>query len=149
MIPSPAAGAVDCNAATTPVASPIATMISAAVAASERSHADLPRDSMIFPGDTATKGTTARYCRGEVSVVADSAARVVASGGVELAVREFGDRDGPVIVFVHGYPDTKEMWDQVLARLPERFHLIAYDVRGAGASDRPRGAAAYDFQRLG
>ncbi|HEY1592004.1 MAG TPA: SDR family oxidoreductase [Solirubrobacteraceae bacterium] len=84
-----------------------------------------------------------------MSVTADSASRVVASGGVELAVRESGDREGPPIVFVHGYPDTKEMWDQVLAQLPERFHLIAYDVRGAGASDRPRGAAAYDFERLG
>jgi NAD(P)-dependent dehydrogenase (short-subunit alcohol dehydrogenase family)/pimeloyl-ACP methyl ester carboxylesterase len=79
-----------------------------------------------------------------------AAARKVASGaGIELAVRESGDRDGPTIVFIHGYPDTKEMWNAVLAKLPERFHTIAYDVRGAGASSRPRGNAAYDFERLG
>ena len=57
--------------------------------------------------------------------------------------------DRPTIVFVHGYPDTKEMWNAVLDRLPERFHAIAYDVRGAGESSRPRGNAAYDFERLG
>jgi NAD(P)-dependent dehydrogenase (short-subunit alcohol dehydrogenase family)/pimeloyl-ACP methyl ester carboxylesterase len=75
--------------------------------------------------------------------------RYVASDGVELAVRESGDRDGPTIVFIHGYPDTKEMWNAVLHRLPERFHTVAYDVRGAGESSRPRGNAAYDFERLG
>ncbi len=54
-----------------------------------------------------------------------------------------------MVVFVHGYPDTKEMWNAVLARLRERFHVVSYDVRGAGESDRPRGNAAYDFERLG
>jgi NAD(P)-dependent dehydrogenase (short-subunit alcohol dehydrogenase family)/pimeloyl-ACP methyl ester carboxylesterase len=73
----------------------------------------------------------------------------VSSDGVELAVREAGDRDGPAVVFIHGYPDTKEMWNPVLDRLPARFHAIAYDVRGAGGSDRPRGNAAYDFEKLG
>jgi pimeloyl-ACP methyl ester carboxylesterase len=75
--------------------------------------------------------------------------RRVASGGVSLAVRETGDGDGPAVVFIHGYPDTKEMWSEVLACLPARFHAIAYDVRGAGASDRPRRTADYDFERLG
>jgi NAD(P)-dependent dehydrogenase (short-subunit alcohol dehydrogenase family)/pimeloyl-ACP methyl ester carboxylesterase len=73
----------------------------------------------------------------------------VANGRVKLAMRESGDGGGPVIVFVHGYPDTKEMWNPLVARLPERFHVVAYDVRGAGESDRPRGNAAYDFERLG
>ncbi len=75
--------------------------------------------------------------------------RVVSSGDVQLAVRESGNHDGPAIVFVHGYPDTKEMWEAVLERLPERFHAITYDVRGAGGSSRPRRNAAYDFERLG
>src|SRR5258708_19380532 len=75
--------------------------------------------------------------------------RRVASGGVGIAVSETGDPDGQVIVFIHGYPDTKEMWSEVLARLPDRFHAIAYDVRGAGQSDRPQRTADYDFERLG
>lgn len=73
----------------------------------------------------------------------------VSSAGVELAVAEAGEPAGPPIVFIHGYPDTKEMWDRVIDSLPARFHAVAYDVRGAGASSRPRGPAAYDLARLG
>lgn len=51
-------------------------------------------------------------------------------------------------MFVHGYPDTKEIWDDVLAELDDRFHVVAYDVRGAGASGRPSGPRAYDLARL-
>ena len=61
---------------------------------------------------------------------------------------EAGDPARPTIVFVHGYPDTKEIWDGVLELLAGRFHVVAYDVRGAGASSAPRGPAAYDFERL-
>jgi NAD(P)-dependent dehydrogenase (short-subunit alcohol dehydrogenase family)/pimeloyl-ACP methyl ester carboxylesterase len=73
----------------------------------------------------------------------------VSSEGVELAFVEAGDPARPTVVLVHGYPDTKELWDGVLTRLAERYHVIAYDVRGAGASSKPRGPAAYDFERLG
>ena len=66
----------------------------------------------------------------------------------QLAVRETGARDAATIVFVHGYPDTAAVWDPVVERLAGDFHLVAYDVRGAGASDIPRGLAPYDLQRL-
>lgn len=75
--------------------------------------------------------------------------RVASADGVELAVRQAGDPGRPTIVLIHGYPDTKEMWNPVSARLAERFHVVAYDVRGAGASDAPRDLAGYDFDRLG
>jgi pimeloyl-ACP methyl ester carboxylesterase len=68
---------------------------------------------------------------------------------VQLALVEAGDPAQPTIVFVHGYPDTKEVWGEVLARLHDSFHVAAYDVRGAGESTVPRGPAAYDFARLG
>lgn len=73
---------------------------------------------------------------------------VTSSDGVELALIEAGERQRPTLVFIHGYPDTKEMWDGVVAHLADRFHLIAYDVRGAGASSAPRRTPAYDFERL-
>jgi pimeloyl-ACP methyl ester carboxylesterase len=74
--------------------------------------------------------------------------RTVRSGEVELAVVEGGERGRPTLVFIHGYPDTKELWAEVLARLAPRYHVVAYDVRGAGGSSRPRRAAAYDFAWL-
>ncbi len=52
------------------------------------------------------------------------------------------------MVLIHGYPDTKEVWGPVMERLAPEFHVVAYDVRGAGESSAPRGRAAYDLSVL-
>jgi NAD(P)-dependent dehydrogenase (short-subunit alcohol dehydrogenase family)/pimeloyl-ACP methyl ester carboxylesterase len=62
----------------------------------------------------------------------------VRTGGVELCVAELGDPSGPTVVLVHGYPDSKEVWSEVAARLADRFHVVLYDVRGHGRSTAPR-----------
>jgi NAD(P)-dependent dehydrogenase (short-subunit alcohol dehydrogenase family)/pimeloyl-ACP methyl ester carboxylesterase len=74
--------------------------------------------------------------------------RSVVNGGVTLAVMEAGDDSHPTIVFVHGYPDTKEVWLPVFDRLAADFHLVAYDVRGAGRSSAPRGPRSYGLDLL-
>jgi len=82
-------------------------------------------------------------------VIGGEVLRAVSSDGVELAVVQSGDRARPAVVLIHGYPDTKELWSGAIDRLGGRFHVIAYDVRGAGESDVPRSVAAYDFSLLG
>jgi pimeloyl-ACP methyl ester carboxylesterase len=72
----------------------------------------------------------------------------VEAGDVRLAAVRGGPPDAPTLVFIHGYPDTKEEWDPVRERLRTDFHTVAYDVRGAGGSTAPRRAASYDFDRL-
>ncbi|MCE6998016.1 alpha/beta fold hydrolase [Saccharothrix sp. S26] len=67
----------------------------------------------------------------------------VESEGARLAVFEHGDRSAPTVVLVHGYPDTHRVWDDVVPLLAEEFHVVTYDVRGAGESSAPRGLAAY------
>ncbi|TWD84084.1 pimeloyl-ACP methyl ester carboxylesterase [Kribbella amoyensis] len=76
--------------------------------------------------------------------------RVRSADGTELAVYEAGDvpADKPVLVCVHGYPDNARLWDPVVSRLQEHFRVVTYDVRGAGASDHPRGRSAYRLARL-
>ncbi|GAB2956533.1 SDR family oxidoreductase [Amycolatopsis acidiphila] len=74
--------------------------------------------------------------------------RTVVSGDVRLAVFEEGPADAPTVLLVHGYPDTHTVWDDVAAQLATRFHVVRYDVRGAGASDSPRGTAAYRLPHL-
>lgn len=64
--------------------------------------------------------------------------RRVRTGGVELCVAELGDPSQPTVVLVHGYPDSKEVWSEVAARLAGRFHVVLYDVRGHGRSTAPR-----------
>ena len=73
---------------------------------------------------------------------------VVSADGTRIAVFEAGDPAAATVVLVHGYPDTHAVWDDVVARLADRYHVVAYDVRGAGASAHPRQAAAYDLDRL-
>ncbi|WP_043765146.1 SDR family oxidoreductase [Algiphilus aromaticivorans] len=76
-------------------------------------------------------------------------AQTVNSGDVEIAVYEWGEPDDrPTVVLVHGYPDTASVWRATAEQLAERFHVVAYDVRGAGASTRPDHTRAYELSHL-
>jgi pimeloyl-ACP methyl ester carboxylesterase len=72
----------------------------------------------------------------------------VISGDVRLAVYEAGPTTAPTVVLVHGYPDTHDVWDEVAEALAERFRVVRYDVRGAGASSAPHGRDGYLLERL-
>lgn len=77
------------------------------------------------------------------------ARRTVRRGDVELAVYETGAGGGrPTVVLVHGYPDDHTVWDAVVPLLAERYHVVTYDVRGAGASTAPRHRGAYLLHEL-
>src|SRR3954454_1912207 len=73
---------------------------------------------------------------------------VTSSDGVRIAVHESGNPDGPVLVAVHGFPDNHHVWDGLAAELADDFRVVAYDVRGAGESDKPTGRAASRMSRL-
>jgi len=72
----------------------------------------------------------------------------IQSGRVRLTASAWGDPAHPVVVLVHGYPDNSEVWHGVAQALAARFHVIAYDVRGAGQSDAPPDMADYRLERL-
>jgi NAD(P)-dependent dehydrogenase (short-subunit alcohol dehydrogenase family)/pimeloyl-ACP methyl ester carboxylesterase len=75
--------------------------------------------------------------------------RFVDSGdGVRIAVYEQGNPDGPTLVMAHGWPNSHVMWDGVVARLADRFRIIRYDNRGAGASSVPKPVSAYRMTRF-
>lgn len=70
------------------------------------------------------------------------------SDGLVLATYEAGPTHAPKVVFVHGYPDHHSLWDLVAAELVDHFHLIAYDGRGAGASEVPADLSGWRLARL-
>ncbi|MES0873365.1 alpha/beta fold hydrolase [Sinimarinibacterium thermocellulolyticum] len=74
--------------------------------------------------------------------------RYINAGGVQLAVREWGERGRPTILLVHGYPDSSQIWDATAARLAQDFHVVAYDVRGAGQSSAPHAVEDYALAYL-
>ena len=73
--------------------------------------------------------------------------RTIHGDGLQLAVWE-GPRNGPTVLFVHGYPDTHVVWDRVVERLAGDFHCVVYDVRGAGESGVPADRAGYRLAHL-
>jgi pimeloyl-ACP methyl ester carboxylesterase len=56
-------------------------------------------------------------------------------GDAELFVREAGQ--GPNLTLLHGYPGSSHDWVGVVERLATRYRVIAPDLLGFGASDKP------------
>lgn len=76
-------------------------------------------------------------------------AETVRNGDVELAVYRWGSETAEhTILMVHGYPDSARIWQQTAELLAERYQVIAYDVRGAGASTRCSEVADYTLDKL-
>ncbi|WP_221327971.1 alpha/beta fold hydrolase [Actinoplanes sp. L3-i22] len=53
---------------------------------------------------------------------------------------------GPVLVLIHGYPETWFEWHKVMPELAEHYTIVAPDLRGAGKSDAPAGG--YDKKTM-
>jgi NAD(P)-dependent dehydrogenase (short-subunit alcohol dehydrogenase family)/pimeloyl-ACP methyl ester carboxylesterase len=75
---------------------------------------------------------------------------VTVSDGITLAVHAYTEIDPqrPTVLAIHGYPDNHHLWDGVAAELGGRYNFVAYDVRGAGESERPSGRSGYRFPQL-
>ncbi len=64
--------------------------------------------------------------------------------GVSVSVQEWGNPDGPEILFIHGFSQSHLCWlKQVRSDLTKTFRIITYDLRGHGGSDKPLDSAYY------
>jgi len=63
--------------------------------------------------------------------------RTVQIDGLSIFYREAGPKDAPTLLLLHGLPSSSRMFEPLLARLSDRFHLIAPDYPGFGHSDWP------------
>ncbi len=57
--------------------------------------------------------------------------------GVEIAYREAGPADGPVVLLLHGFPTSSHMFRNLIPTLADRYHVIAPDYPGYGQSAMP------------
>src|SRR3990170_5845682 len=48
---------------------------------------------------------------------------------------------GAPVLFLHGFPTSSYLWNDVVRFMPEGYRLIVLDQLGFGRSDRPDGAA--------
>ena len=65
-------------------------------------------------------------------------------GGQRLHVREWGNPQGPSILFIHGWSQSQLCWArQVTGPLAEEFRIVTFDLRGHGMSDKPQAPGPY------
>jgi pimeloyl-ACP methyl ester carboxylesterase len=66
--------------------------------------------------------------------------RTVDVDGIPIFYREAGDPARPALLLLHGFPSSSRMFEPLLHRLGDRFHLIAPDYPGFGHSGPAREA---------
>jgi pimeloyl-ACP methyl ester carboxylesterase len=67
--------------------------------------------------------------------------RDVSVNGVRLHCVVEGE--GPLVLLLHGFPETSHAWRKQIPALAGRFRVVAPDLRGYGESDKPSGIGAY------
>jgi len=63
--------------------------------------------------------------------------RTISIDDVSIFYREAGPKDGPTILLLHGLPSSSRMFEPLLVRLADSYHLVAPDYPGFGHSDWP------------
>jgi pimeloyl-ACP methyl ester carboxylesterase len=74
--------------------------------------------------------------------------RVTLASGIELDTLDVGPRDAPVLIFLHGFPESHRTWRHQIAHLSDRYRCIAPDQRGYGGSSKPPEVASYTPDHL-
>jgi pimeloyl-ACP methyl ester carboxylesterase len=61
-------------------------------------------------------------------------------------VRDSGDENAPVVLLLHGFPDSSALWEPITPKLTAAgFRVIAPDLRGFGGTDIAPTHSAYDI----
>ncbi len=72
--------------------------------------------------------------------------KYVDSNGVKIHYVTAGK--GPLIVFIHGFPDFWYSWHNQMEGLMSDYTVCALDTRGYNLSDKPEGVENYDMSLL-
>jgi len=63
--------------------------------------------------------------------------RAIEIDGLSVFYREAGPRNAPTIILLHGLPSSSRMFQPLMTRLADNYHLVAPDYPGYGHSDWP------------
>ncbi|MDQ6648639.1 MAG: alpha/beta fold hydrolase [Actinomycetota bacterium] len=75
--------------------------------------------------------------------------REIPAGEFTFTVREEGPPDGPLVLFLHGFPQSSHEWRHQLAAVGAAgYHAVAPDLRGYSPGARPTGVERYRANEL-
>src|SRR5215471_6243296 len=57
--------------------------------------------------------------------------------GLDIFYREAGSPTNPTLLLLHGFPTSSRMFRNLIPQLADRYHLVAPDYPGFGASSAP------------
>lgn len=67
-----------------------------------------------------------------------TASTVTTQDGVEIYYKDWGPKNGQVVMFSHGWPLSSDSWESQMQFLAEKgYRVIAHDRRGHGRSSQP------------
>lgn len=64
--------------------------------------------------------------------------RTVKIDGLDIAYREAGPKDAPVILLLHGFPTSSHMFRNLIPELADKYRVLAPDYPGYGNSSMPK-----------
>jgi pimeloyl-ACP methyl ester carboxylesterase len=72
----------------------------------------------------------------------------VDSAGVKIHYVSLGQKQNPLIVMIHGFPDFWYSWRAQMPELAKHFRVVAIDQRGYNLSAQPEGVENYTVAKL-
>lgn len=68
--------------------------------------------------------------------------------GYRMHYASCGSPDRPLLLCLHGFPESWHCWEGVLQTLAERFHVVAPDTRGINESEGPGELQGYRVRNM-
>ena len=82
--------------------------------------------------------TTASAATAVPAKIERTASTITTRDGVQLYYKDWGPKDGQVVVFSHGWPLDSDSWESQMLFLADKgYRVVAHDRRGHGRSSQP------------
>ena len=92
----------------------------------------------VVPHAFAAAPAEAASTKTGTTAIARTADTITTRDGVQLYYKDWGPRDGQIVVFSHGWPLNSDSWEsQMLFLASQGYRVVAHDRRGHGRSSQP------------